>query len=466
MKLRRLILTAGAVFSLVLLMQIVLLQGTRSSRQAIVPVAQPQPTCTGIPFPQSQTDVSAAFQAAAGVQVKQITSTAGGNVLSYYDIQLFSPQTGQLMYNAIEPQPERNKESIVSRLRVWFNGKIADPPGIKKNSIWQIVSANLDGSGARSILTRIPPSESSARFDLSYDGKFVSYLRLNNAPDAGWDLYGFSLADCRERRITQQQWSAQTPRLKTSPATWDAAAKKYLIAFSIDNALYLVYQDGIAPNGQSAPQQIPLGDSENANSFHRIRLNPRFPHILLYRRNPAAGDRDDPSDNIWVSDWTKAPIAQQWFNKNDAPHSIWTPDGLRVGIDRIWTEYTIVQPDGTLIPNLTPASVQSRQIGPFGKGDSNYASVFYGSYSPDGREIAIATQPEAHAGGKIWLMNAETGAVRYLTEALSLGPVETGQPRLGFFNGNRGIAFSSDRSWGKSTSAPPQIYTITELPDV
>jgi hypothetical protein len=142
---------------------------------------------------------------------------------------------------------------------------------------------------------------------------------------------------------------------------------------------------------------------------------------------------------------------------------LWTPHGQHVAVDRWWTEFEFANADGKLIADLSPKTVRSRQIGPFGKGDPKYAPVFYGSYSPDGSLIAIATRPDGDEGGKIWLMDRASGKVRYLARALSFGPVTSGQPRPGFFNGNAGIAFSTDKSWGASASAPPQIYTLTGI---
>lgn len=392
-------------------------------------------------------DVSAAFGAASGVKVTQITSGPRGNMLSYYDINCYSPILARLIYNSTAtPEPKAGKKGPVT---------------------WDVVSVNPDGSAMEVLNTRLSPSISVDRADLSADGKFVSYVRNNSAPDTGWDVYGFfvtAIGRGEELRITHRSYPVHlTPKIKTSPATLDPRSGKYLLAYSIDHTLHLVWHDGTAPNGAREPQALRLDDLESGASFHRVRLNPRFSSLIMYRRNPPNDKATDgASKNIWVVDWTKPPLTSvQWHDQAKGPHMLWTPDGQHVAVDRVWTEYHLADAEGKLLPGLNPRTVAAREIGPFGKGDPRYAPVFYGSYSPDGTLLAIATRPDSDEGGKIWLMDRVTGQVRYLARALSFGPVTSGQPRLGFFAGNTGIAFSTDRSWGAQSSAPAQVYTIT-----
>jgi hypothetical protein len=397
--------------------------------------------------PQTPRDVSAAFASADNVRVTQITGGPDSNMLSYYDVNLYSAFADRLIYNSTD--------------------EIKAKAGKKGNAVWKVVSTKTDGTGAETLVTRASPSISVDRADLSYDGRFVSYIRNNTQPEKGWDLYGFRLAKSgreEELRVTRKQFPVDlTPKIKTSPAVFDKKTGKYLIAFSINQTLYVIRQDGTAPNGRREPQVIPLTDTEKDASFHRIRLNPRFSNLIMYRRNPLNSKATDgASKNLWVIDWVaSSPQSILWHDNAKGPHMLWTPDGQHVAVDRLWTEFELASVNGKLIANLSPQTVRSREIGPFGKGDLNYASVFYGSYSPDGSLIAIATRPDSDEGGKIWLMDRASGKVRYLCRALSFGPVTQGQPRLGFFNGNAGIAFSTDKSWGTLASAPPQIYTIT-----
>jgi hypothetical protein len=438
-------------FAATLLMAIVGVGGAQPP--APRPAAAPQATASPDNSLQTQStspvprDVSDAFAAAEAVKVTQITSGPAGNMLSYYDINFYSPAAGRFVYNSTE-----NTEAKASK---------------KGHGVWKVVSANADGTGAEVLATRVSPSISVDRADLSSDGEFVSYVRNNTAPETGWDLYGLRLAKSghvEEIRITRKQFPVGlTSRIKTSPAVFDKKAGKYLLAFSVSHTLYLVWHDGTAPYGGQEPQAIPLTDTEKESSFHRIRLNPRFSNLIMYRQNPLNSKaKDGASKNLWVIDWTVSPLKSvQWHDHAKGPHMLWTPDGQHVAVDRLWTEFELASADGKLIAGLSPSTVRSREIGPFGKEDPNYVPVFYGSYSADGSLVAIATRPDGDQGGKIWLMDRATGKVRYLARALSFRPVTSGQPRLGFFNGNTGIAFSTDKGWGSSSSAPPQIYTIT-----
>lgn len=392
-------------------------------------------------------DVSAEFGAAEGVKVTQITAGPAAHVLSYYDIPCYSTPTGRLIYNATE-----NTDLKASK---------------KGNGVWQVVAAQPDGTGAEVLATRVSPSISVDRADLSYDGEFVSYIRTNTAPDTGWDVYGFRVAKSgrgEELRITDRRFPVDlTPKIKTSPAVFDRAAGKYLVAFTVDQTLYLIWHDGAAPGGGREPRAVPLTNPEAKSSFHRVRLNPRFSNLIMYRRNPPNSKAEDgASRNLWVIDWTVSPAKSvQWHDDAKGPHMLWTPDGRHVAVDRLWTEFEVATAEGKVIADLDPRTVRSRQIGPFGQGDPRYAPVFYGSYSADGTLVAIATRPDSDEGGKLWVMDRASGRVRYLARARSFGPVTSGQPRLGFFQGTTGIVFSTDKSWGAAASAPPQVYTIT-----
>ncbi len=212
------------------------------------------------------------------------------------------------------------------------------------------------------LATRVSPSISAVRADLSPDGEFVSYIRNNTAPESGWDLYGFRLAKSgreEELRITRQRFSADIAKIKTSPAVFDQAAGKYLVAFSVNNTLYVIWHDGTAPNGGHEPQAIPLTDSEKEASFHRVRLNPRFSNLILYRHNPLHDKATDgASRNLWVIDWTASPLKPvQWHDHAKGPHMLWTPDGQHVAVDRLWTEFKLANPDGKLIAGLIPTSI-------------------------------------------------------------------------------------------------------------
>jgi len=154
---------------------------------------------------QTPRDMSAAFASAENVKVTQITGGPDSNMLSYYDVNLYSAFADRLIYNSTDG--------------------IKAKAGKKGNAVWKVVSAKTDGTGAEVLVTRASPSISVDRADLSYDGRFVSYIRNNTQPEKGWDLYGFRLAKSgreEELRITRKQFPVDlTPKIKTSSAVFD-----------------------------------------------------------------------------------------------------------------------------------------------------------------------------------------------------------------------------------------------------
>jgi len=108
---------------------------------------------------------------------------------------------------------------------------------------------------------------------MSADGRFVSYARMNNAPEKGWDLYGFFVGDgvkVEEVRITRLDTpQAKTSKIKTSPATFDSKTKKYLCLFAIYDEMYLVYHDGRHPR-VVAPDR-PLSNLRTTTTDQSVR---------------------------------------------------------------------------------------------------------------------------------------------------------------------------------------------------
>jgi len=409
-----------------------------------------------VDYPQRSTVVARSFQAASGVQVTQITDFRFGNQLSYYDIPCYAPSIERLVYNTVVSvppgkSPKKNKPNKDS--------------GYLNGAVWGVVSCRLDGSDPRLLVTRLPATSSTVRIDMSQDGKLVTYTRFNDAPDSGWDLYGFRPGVGRqveEFRITQLRTLAEsTNRVKTSPAAWDARAAKYLCSFSIDDTVWLVYDDGKGPGGNRGPTSAPLTDladfperRQSETSFHRIRLNPAFANLLYYRRN---GVRDN-----WAVDlFAPAPKSRRITDYQASIHATWTPDGriLAGSMKGPWMEWTVADSDGRLL-----SQIASRGMGSFGR--NGRPGIFYGCYSNDGQRLAVATRYDQEPGGSLWLMNRETGKAAYLCKTRYFGPVVAGQPRLGFIDHDRAIVFSSDNSVGRSASQPPQIFLVRPLPQV
>lgn len=321
-------------------------------------------------YPQHSSDVSRLFEAAEGVTVTQVTDSALGNQLSYYDIPCYAPAIERVVYNTVVSIPPRGAGKKV---------KLNKESGYPDGAVWGVVACKLDGSDHRLLATRIAATTSTVRVDMSQDGKLVTYTRVNDAPESGWDLYGFRLGDGRsveEFRITRLRTPVElTAKVKTSPPAWDPRAGKYVCAFAIDDTVRLVYDDGRAPDGTSAPMSARLTDlaefperREEDTSFHRIRLNPAFARLLYYRRN---GVKDN-----WVVDWPEPrPKSRRITDYKASIHATWSPDGRTWAGSQHgpWKEWAVADGGGRLL-----SAFRSRETGPFGSGGR--AGVFYGCY--------------------------------------------------------------------------------------
>jgi hypothetical protein len=296
------------------------------------------------------------------------------------------------------------------------------------------------------------------RLDLSHDGKLVTYSRCNDEGESGWDLYGLWLGDGRnaeEFRITRLRTPvALTAKVKTSPPSWDQRVKKYLCAFSIDENVHLVYHDGTSPAGTAnLTDLIEFPERRGADtSFHRLRVNPVFPHLLYYRRN---GVKDN-----WVVDLSERPMKSRRISTYSASiHATWSGDGriLAGSMHGPWVEWSIAESGGRL-----RAEFPKREIGPFGS--NGKPGIFYGCYAKDHPWLAVATRYDQEPGGSLWLMHLETGKATYLCKTRYFGPNTAGQPRLGFIDNDRALVFSSDDSHGRSAPQPSQVYIVRPLP--
>ncbi len=396
----------------------------------------------GREYPQGRKDVSVEFAAGPGIRVTQITDSSLGNQLSYYDIPCYAPAAGRIVYNTVVRAP---------------GGK---PNKVKAGrSVWGVVACRLDGSDARLLATRIPPTTSTTRVDMSPDGKLVTYPRCNEDGEAGWDLYGLWLGDGREGqefRITRRRTPVEaTPKVKSSPACWDGRAGKYLCAYSIDDRVHLIYHDGTGEREAALTDLAEFAERRGEDtSFHRIRLNPVFPHLLYYRRN---GVKDN-----WVVDLAGGGAPSRRISDYTASiHATWSGDGrtLAGSMHGPWVEWPVADGKGKLLPAFS-----ARESGPFGR--DGRPGIFYGCYSPDRRVLAVATRYDQEPGGSLWLLNTETGKAAYLCRARYFGPETAGQPRMGFAGDGRTLVFSSDNSHGRAIPLPPQVFIVGPLPGV
>ncbi|MSQ92760.1 MAG: hypothetical protein EXR87_07515 [Gammaproteobacteria bacterium] len=151
----------------------------------------------------------------AGVSVTRLTDDSAIFQLSYYDISAYSSLTDRV---------------YVNRRRIGKSG----------GGIWDVLAIDLATGKQEVIASRRPPMSSAARFDMSSDGRLISYLRMNDAPEGGFDLYAYDLDQPGEFRITRSDFTAKTEYVKTSPAAWDSEAKTFVLAVAVDRDLYVV----------------------------------------------------------------------------------------------------------------------------------------------------------------------------------------------------------------------------------
>ncbi|MGH8135083.1 MAG: hypothetical protein ACRER4_01950 [Steroidobacteraceae bacterium] len=377
----------------------------------------------------------------AGVTVTRLTDGSSTYQLSYYDINAYSPVTDRAYVN------RRQK-------------------GERVDGTWDIVAIDLATGAQKIVVSRRPPDVAAARFDMSSDGRLISYLRMNDAPDSGFDLYGYRLDRPGEFRITRANYSAETPYIKTSPASWDSQTNKFVLAFAVDQQLYIVREDGTSAIG-AGPQPVALNDADSSLPFHRIRLNPVYPHLLFYRREGKAEGivtvgRLPP--RMYIADLRSSrPRGVKLFRDGsdvNPEHPGWTPDGRKIAVAAIWTEFPVVDDAGRIPDTLALESSDGRQIGPFGKGDANFPAVVFGTYSADGKKIAIATPSTRRAPGELYLMDSRDGKVRRLCRTNYVGRPMAGQPLTSFVGNTSKILLSTDNSWGLQQPLRPQVYLV------
>ena len=399
--------------------------------------------CTGRALSLSTQDEGAAFHVAAGVSLTQFSTSLGSSFLTYYDVPAYLPFADRVLFNS-------GGASALS-----------------------LVSMSPDGTDAQALVKFDPCSGGLPGYQLSADGRFLVYARVNDGART-CDLYGIRLdgaGTCAalETRLTTLAFDANR-KVEVSPPAYDAQGGHYLAAFAIDPAadgphLYVVRDDGKNPRSPSetGALDVPLDEPEAGLGWHRVRMNPSFPNLIFFRHEAPA--KQVPTKNYYVLDWSKSvtPHAVTWCDDCSGSHPTWTPDGRRTAIDGAWTEFDIASATGDILEGLAiVAPNHGRVIGPFGRGDAAFQNIMYGSYSPDGKQVAVVTTPLQDArGGRIFLMNTATGSVKYLSEAHSGFTLIKGQPRLHFVRGTGGVLFSSDNSFDLAATLAPSLYLLT-----
>jgi hypothetical protein len=374
-----------------------------------MPSAAAASACSAPAFKQNRSDVTAQLSMAApGVSVSRITDS-NGNWVSYYDIPLFSEPAGRIFYN--------------------------------RNHGNQKIMANLDGSNAQTIASDPDFRDTHTRpIFVSFDGKLAYYVKTNPSRQ-DVDLYGVHVTDagpCKEVRLTRLNMDPERP-VQLSTTSYDSAKGKNVIAFANNNVLHRVLEDG------TMLPDVNLPDEQNGQDFHRVRLDPKFPNIIFYRRNaPGSHDNTESLYIVDLNDPKKAYDLAQSFRK--IIHPLWSPDGTQLGFkaeDQQWHVLDVARPDGSL--NLDHGRFHDRAIGPKSRGELD---VQFCNWSPDGSRYVCITH-ETGAESKIFLMSGDGRKLRPLasTDTQEKGGERTqGDTWAQFLGDNRHIIFHSART--------------------
>jgi hypothetical protein len=367
--------------------------------------------CVGSSVTQVSTNVTQLLsQVSAGITVLQVTNN-NMNWNTYADVPTYSPSTGVMTYNSF-------------------------------GSSNSISTANPDGSNAQTI----SGSQQGETAYVSVDGKFIYYQGQN--PNQTADIYAVPIAlagACQQTRLTNTNWIPVAPLGSIVISTSSLSANGHnVIAYSGDTILHRVQDDG------TALPDVTLGDSENQNVFHRMRLNPVFPNILWYKRDqPVPNPSGAAEPEIWVVNLDLPSTVYSVAGSAAADHASWSIDGTEIGyhVGGVWYTAKVLNTDGTF--NLNGTGFTSTKIGP-PQGFS--ADANYCVWAPDG-SVYVCTGG-AVPGSPVYLMSLDGTQVKYLSATDSTGTVDAGIPKAQFFDMQH-ILFSSDRG------GTAQVYVIT-----
>jgi len=365
--------------------------------------------CTGEPLPQTQTDVSESFSTVSSVRVNQLTSGPNHNWNTYADLPTYSPLANVIAYNS-------------------------------GNNPARVAIANLDGTHARVI----SGSRQGTQVQVTIDGKYAYFQGQN--PDNTADIYAVALTrpgTCETIRLTNRKMRFVPPigALVISNSSIDRVTHENVIAYSDGRILYRVLEDG------SSLDDITLGDPENENVFHRIRLNPVFANILCYKRDaPMPNPNGRAESEIWVVDLNSPTKTYSITGKVPADHMAWLPDGKKLGYldGGQWHVADVLNPDGTFA--ISKGEFSLHLVGP---SYSTGMTVNFCNLAPDGSEYVCVKGPYA-----IYLMSLDGTRVKPLANPGATGHIYNGIPKPQFLDMQH-IIFSSDRS------GTVQLYAIS-----
>ena len=371
-------------------------------------------TCVGSGINQTPTNVTSQLSSVApALTVTQLTtaSVAGGSWNTYADIPTYSSPANVLVYN--------------------YGGKPA-----------AVASANLDGTGAQVI----SGSAQATEVQVTADGKFVYYQGQNT--DGSADVYAVPISQsgtCQQNRLSQRnmQFIAPAGALIISTSSFDSTSGHNVIAFSEGSELHEVLDDG------TALPDLTLGDPENQDVFHRMRLNPVFPNILWYKRDQPAPDPGGIAQpEIWVVNLQSPNTVYSVTGSIAADHASWSKDGTKLGYiyNGFWYQADVLNSDGSF--NLNSGAFTLTEIGP---AQSSGYTVDFCNLSPDGSVYVCSESYRA-----IYLMSLDGTQTKFLAspDSSSTGAIYNGIPKPRFLDMQH-IVFSSDRT------GSAQVYVIT-----
>lgn len=392
-------------------------------------------TCTGASLPQVQTDVTSQLSyanTAAGVDVAQLTS-GGCNRFYYFDVPAYSVAASKIVYN--------NFITSTGNSMLW---------------------SNPDGTDA----AVLAPGTGNQVF-VSGDGTLVYYDKpvQTATPDTS-DIFGRLVSNpAAEIRITDLQLPpiAPLPVWEISSSSPDPAGGQDIL-FSPDTLLHRVHVQANGTPVSPLPAPITLNDPENTATFHRLRLNPKFPNILMYKRNDIAG-ATGATPELWLVDLNTCAnntcAASGIINvvantKNQlAGHINWSPDGLDIAfsdpdIADYWLARNVVNSDGTINQGFT-----MQELGPFSGMTSDYC-VFPPDW-PASTIVACIAGPASPTNAKtFYLMSTDgTGTTKLLASSDAQVLAITGTPMPRFAQDDTHILFNSDKTGGV------QVYMIS-----
>jgi len=396
--------------------------------------------CASTPMTQVAADVTSQISyvnTAAGVRIQQLTDN-GTNRFYYFDVPAYSAPMNQILF---------------------VDHAIGN----------EVVMSNTDGTSAQSI----SPTLTGSQTFLSGDGFLAYYDKpVKGATPGGEDIYGVFLNNtgvCEEIPLTNLDAAPMKPLpvWEISTASPDPAGGED-IAFSPDTLIHRIH---VETNGTSVSlQTMTMNDPETNATFHRLRLNPKFSNIVMYKRNETGGTTAEPE--TWLADLNTCtngncaasgisnivanlPVPAGHVPK--AGHIAWSPDGLDILFSEpdaadYWIARSVVNSNGTLNKAFT-----LQALGPFVKPEMTADYCAFAPNWPTATVLACLAGPASPAHPNTFYLMSSDGKGTFKLLTASDAPVLTiaGTPMPQFAQDGQHLMFNSDRT------GVPQIYMIS-----